>query len=82
MPERAVHWRERADRIRQRILDSAWNEERKAFAAFGARDLDASVLLMAEVGFLPASDPRFISTVDVLERTLCDGPVHAPLRGT
>jgi GH15 family glucan-1,4-alpha-glucosidase len=75
IPERAVHWRERADRIRQRILDSAWNEERKAFAAaFGARDLDASVLLMAEVGFLPASDPRFISTVDVLERTLCDGP--------
>ena len=75
IPERAAHWRERADHIRQRILDSAWNEERKAFAAaFGARDLDASVLLMAEVGFLPASDPRFISTVDVLERTLCDGP--------
>jgi GH15 family glucan-1,4-alpha-glucosidase len=75
LPERAMHWRERADAIHQRILASAWSEERKAFTAgFGSKDLDASVLLMAEVGFLPAKDPRFISTVDVLERTLCDGP--------
>jgi GH15 family glucan-1,4-alpha-glucosidase len=75
LAQRAAHWRQRADVIRQRILESAWNEERKAFvAAFGASDLDASVLLMAEVGFLPARDPRFISTVDALERTLCDGP--------
>ena len=29
---------------------------------------------MAEVGFLSAADPRFVSTVEVLERNLCDGP--------
>ena len=29
---------------------------------------------MAEVGFLPPNDPRFVSTVTALERTLCDGP--------
>jgi GH15 family glucan-1,4-alpha-glucosidase len=75
LPARAAIWRERADLIRARILSLAWNEQRQAFVeSFGGQDLDASVLLMAEVGFLPASDPRFMSTVDALERTLCDGP--------
>jgi GH15 family glucan-1,4-alpha-glucosidase len=75
LPQRVAFWRERADLIRQRILAEAWNEERKAFVeSFGGRELDASVLLMAEVGFLPATDPRFMSTVDAMERTLCDGP--------
>ena len=36
--------------------------------------MDASVLLMAEVGFIDARDPRFVSTVDALEATLADGP--------
>ena len=37
LPDRAAHWRERADQIRQTILEAAWCEERKAFAAaFGA----------------------------------------------
>ncbi|MFO1340980.1 MAG: glycoside hydrolase family 15 protein [Burkholderiaceae bacterium] len=72
---RARHWRTRAEHIRARILQHAWSDERQAFVeSFGGRDLDASVLLMAEVGFLPASDPRFVRTVDALDRTLCDGP--------
>lgn len=71
----AQRWRERADRVRARILEAAWSERRQAFAAaFGADDLDASVLLMAEVGFIDPADPRFVSTVDALERALCDGP--------
>jgi len=75
LPERALHWRQRADAIHKRILASAWSEQRQAFTAvFGSNDLDAGVLLMAEVGFLPATDARFVSTVDMLERTLCDGP--------
>lgn len=75
LAQRAAHWRQRADTISQRILDAAWSDKRQAFAAaFGADDLDASVLLMAEVGFLSARDPRFIGTFDALERTLCDGP--------
>src|SRR5690606_2614235 len=36
----------------------------------GGTALDASLLLMAEVGFLPASDPRFASTVEAIEREL------------
>jgi GH15 family glucan-1,4-alpha-glucosidase len=75
LPERAAHWRERAERVRARILEAAWSEQRRAFVeSFGGKDLDASVLLMAEVGFLDARDPRFVSTVEALERTLGDGP--------
>lgn len=75
LPERAVHWQGRAQAIRERILASAWNEERQAFVeSFGGSALDASVLLMPEVGFLPATDPRFLSTLSAMESTLCDGP--------
>lgn len=68
-------WRERADHIRATLLRRAWCEARQAFAeSYEGNELDASVLLMAEVGFLPRSDPRFVSTVQALEAGLCDGP--------
>jgi GH15 family glucan-1,4-alpha-glucosidase len=75
LPERAAHWRTRAGLIHRRIIESAWSDKRQAFVeSFGGTNLDASVLLMAEVGFLPAQDPRFVSTVNALEAALCDGP--------
>ncbi len=75
LPDRAAHWRGRADIIHRRIIECAWSEKRQAFVeSFGGMELDASVLLMAEVGFLPARDPRFVSTVNALESALCDGP--------
>jgi GH15 family glucan-1,4-alpha-glucosidase len=75
LPERIRFWRERADKVRDRILREAWSEQRQAFTeSFGGRDLDASALLMVEVGFIDPNDARFIATVDALERSLCDGP--------
>ncbi|WP_050461623.1 glycoside hydrolase family 15 protein [Herbaspirillum autotrophicum] len=75
LPERATYWSERATLIGERILTEAWNEERQTYAeSFGGRDLDASVLLMVEVGLIAPTDPRFIATVDALEKHLCDGP--------
>jgi len=74
-PERAAMWQARAGTIRELILRRAWSDERKAFVeSLDGRDLDASVLLMGEVGFLPPHDPRFIGTVLALERALCSGP--------
>ena len=74
-PLRAAHWAERAAAIKTKILREAWSEQRGAFVeSFGGTDLDASVLLMAEVGFIPAQDERFLSTLDALEHHLCDGP--------
>ena len=75
LPERIRYWRDRADTIRERILREAWNPRREAFVeSFGGNDLDASVLLMAEVNFIDPNDARFISTVAALEKSLCDGP--------
>jgi GH15 family glucan-1,4-alpha-glucosidase len=72
---RQALWRSRADQIRATILARAWSEKRQAFAeSFGGNELDASVLLMAEVGFIEPRDPRFVKTIEALEATLCDGP--------
>ncbi len=72
---RQAVWAQRADIIREKILRLSWNERRGAFAeSFGGQDLDASVLLMCEVGFIHPQDPRFVSTVQAMEQSLCDGP--------
>ena len=73
--EKAELWASRAGIIRARIVERAWSAQRQSFVeSFGGTELDASLLLMAEVGFLPPQDPRFKSTVLALEASLCDGP--------
>jgi GH15 family glucan-1,4-alpha-glucosidase len=75
LTQRAAFWRARANTIHGEILSRAWSDERGAFVeSFGGHELDASVLLMAEVGFLPPRDPRFVATVELMDRVLCDGP--------
>ena len=72
---RAAHWKERARIIHAKIIEQSWSEKRQAFVeSFGGQELDASVLLMGEVGFLPPQDPRFRQTVLALEDALADGP--------
>jgi GH15 family glucan-1,4-alpha-glucosidase len=72
--ERARHWRSRAATIRDADPGAPGANAQAFVESLDGEHLDASVLLMAEVGFLPAQDPRFVRTVDALERTLCDGP--------
>lgn len=75
LADRARFWRERADTIRGKILEQAWSERRQAFVeSFGGAHLDASVLLMSEVGFIDAKDPRFVATVRALDKALGRGP--------
>ena len=51
-----------------------WNEKRQAFtAAEGIDDMDASVLLLPELGLIDAHDPRFASTVAAIEQDLVRG---------
>ncbi len=60
--------------MRAVILARAWNESRQSFvASFDGDDLDAAVLLLPELGLLPATDPRFLATLDVIGRELRDG---------
>lgn len=73
-PQRVERWRGEADRIRKRILAEAWSPERNSFVeSFGGKDLDASLLLLQEIGFLSAADPRFVSTLEAIERELRRG---------
>lgn len=67
-----VHrWQTEADRLRKAILENAWNESRQSFVSeFGGEDLDASLLLLYEVGLLAPDDPRFISTLAAIEKDL------------
>lgn len=72
--DRARQWRTEADRIRGVILDQAWNAKIGSFVAtFGGTDVDASLLLLQEVGLLATSDPRFLATVEYITRELRRG---------
>nr|WP_275413953.1 glycoside hydrolase family 15 protein [Catellatospora chokoriensis] len=65
------HWRELCEQIRADILDKGWDPRRKTFTQFyGSAELDASLLMMPLVGFLPATDERVRGTVAAIEREL------------
>ena len=69
--DRAEYWDKIAQPIHDTLLSKAWHPQRAAFtAAFGADDLDASVLLLPELGVVEPDDPRFVSTVQAMEREL------------
>jgi GH15 family glucan-1,4-alpha-glucosidase len=71
LAERQRMWASRAEIIRERLLAGAWDEKRGALtAAIGSPDLDASVLLFAELGLLAPDDPRFRSTCETIGREL------------
>jgi GH15 family glucan-1,4-alpha-glucosidase len=71
LEDRAKHWNATAEPIHAALLEHAWNEKRGAFtAAFGSDDLDASVLLLPDLGVIEVDDPRFVSTVAAMEREL------------
>jgi GH15 family glucan-1,4-alpha-glucosidase len=72
------NWRAAREELRQAVLERGWSEKTGAFtAAFGSDDVDASVLLMPLMGFLPGSDPRMRATIKAVERELArDGLVH------
>ncbi len=64
-------WCAARDAIHEQICANAFNKEKNAFAqAYGSDQLDAALLLMPAVGFLPGSDPRVKGTVEAIEREL------------
>jgi GH15 family glucan-1,4-alpha-glucosidase len=74
LADRAGDWRGHADRIHRIICERAWNGQRNAFVStFGGNAMDASLLLLAELDFLDAADPRFASTVAAVEQDLLRG---------
>ncbi len=64
-------WARVREEIRTDIETRGWNDRVGAFTqSYGSEDLDASVLLMAIVGFLPSTDRRLIATIDKIEADL------------
>lgn len=72
---RATDWAEKARIIRERIEAEAYLEDEGHFAAsFGGTELDASLLQLTDLGFLPLDDPRMARTFTAIERDLKKGP--------
>ncbi len=64
-------WRAIRDEIHAQVCDQGYDAARGVFTQYyGSAELDASVLLIPEVGFLPPDDPRVVSTVRVIKREL------------
>ena len=64
-------WRDLRERVRADVLDKGWNEDRQTFTQhYETDEVDASLLLIPMVGFLPPDDPRVLSTVAAVERDL------------
>ncbi len=71
--DRVEAWKQTQDQIRQAILTRGWSDRANAFTqSFGSDELDASNLMLPLVGFLPADDPRVLSTIGATEERLTD----------
>jgi GH15 family glucan-1,4-alpha-glucosidase len=71
LPERASYWRERADTMRPQVLSHAWNAARGTLSASFDDDIvDASLLLLPELGIIDWHDERFTHTLEAIEREL------------
>jgi GH15 family glucan-1,4-alpha-glucosidase len=64
-------WRRVRDEIHQQVCANAYDPDRRTFTQYyGSRELDASLLLIPLVGFLPPTDPRVKGTIEAIEREL------------
>ncbi|HVJ28784.1 MAG TPA: glycoside hydrolase family 15 protein, partial [Gammaproteobacteria bacterium] len=67
-------WREIRAEIHEDVCANAFDVKRNTFVqSYGARELDAALLLIPQTGFLPADDPRIAGTVAAIERELVSG---------
>ena len=71
LPGPVEEWRKIRERIHTDVCSRGFDSELGSFVrAYGSKELDASLLLLPAIGFLPPNDPRIISTVEAIERRL------------
>ncbi len=64
-------WRELRDDIHRDVCEKGYDKERNTFTqSYGSKELDASLLLIPQMGFLPPDDKRVIGTVEAIQREL------------
>ncbi|MGW2824820.1 glycoside hydrolase family 15 protein [Streptomyces sp. NPDC001443] len=67
-------WRALRDEVHREVCEKGYDPERNTFTQYyGSRELDAALLLIPRVGFLPPEDPRVIGTVDAVRAELGHG---------
>jgi GH15 family glucan-1,4-alpha-glucosidase len=70
----AARWREVRDKIHAEVCARGFDPQLGSFVQhYGAKELDASLLMIPLVGFLPATDPRMLGTVKAIEERLVNG---------
>ena len=74
LPGPVRRWEMLRDQIHHDVVTYAFDADRNTFTqAYGSAALDASLLLIPRVGFLPATDPRVLGTIAAVRRELSDG---------
>jgi GH15 family glucan-1,4-alpha-glucosidase len=64
-------WRDMRDEIHRTVCERGYDKERNTFTqSFGSKELDASLLLIPQMGFLPPDDKRVIGTIEAIQREL------------
>ncbi|MBB1254487.1 glycoside hydrolase family 15 protein [Streptomyces sp. OF3] len=64
-------WRELRDTIHRDVCERGYDAERNTFTqSYGSKELDASLLLIPQMGFLPPDDKRVIGTIEAIQREL------------
>jgi GH15 family glucan-1,4-alpha-glucosidase len=72
--DRARYWRAHATPMRDELLARAWNADAGHFSSvLDGAELDATLLLLPEYGLLDGTDPRFVATLDAVQRRLGRG---------
>ena len=72
--DRAGHWSGIATDLHEKISAAAWNPDRESFmGTFGGDAMDASLLTLADLGFVRPQDPRFMGTLQAVENDLRRG---------
>jgi len=67
-------WKRLREEIHREVCEKGYDPVQRTFTQYyGSTALDASLLMIPLVGFLPAQDERIRGTVDAIERGLCDG---------
>ncbi|MEU3937055.1 glycoside hydrolase family 15 protein [Streptomyces sp. NPDC029044] len=67
-------WRALRDEVHQEVCEKGYDPERNTFTqSYGSSELDAALLLIPRVGFLPPDDPRVIGTIDAVREELTHG---------
>ncbi|PFG68744.1 GH15 family glucan-1,4-alpha-glucosidase [Propionibacteriaceae bacterium ES.041] len=71
VPNDAERWREVRDQVREEVLTRGFNTEKNTFTQhYDTTEVDASLLIIPQTGFLPGDDPRVLGTIEAIENDL------------